>query len=58
MPFYFCEDCIKNGISARYEAKYPIDYKVTIMCSHWYDVYIKPKLPKKKVTKENIKKPT
>lgn len=40
MPtLYLCKDC--DHLKAVYLAKYPKDYKITIMCQHYWEKNIK-----------------
>ena len=51
---YFCSECIKAGLDLKYINKYPSDYKIVVMCNHYWCLFIKPKIDK--MTKEKEKK--
>ena len=51
----FCSECINRGQDLIYLKRYPLDYGICIMCIHYYEMIIKPKIDK--MTKEKIKKP-
>ena len=46
----FCSDCINRGQDLIYLKRYPRDYGICIMCIHYYELFIKPKIDK--MTKE------
>ena len=52
---YFCSECIKAGLDLKYVNKYPSDYKIVVMCNHYWSLFIKPKIDK--MTKEKVKNP-
>ena len=45
MPTLFlCENC--EHLKAIYLARYPKDFRITIMCEHYYTTNIRPKINK------------
>jgi len=52
----FCKDCISRGQDLIYLKRYPRDFGICIMCIHWYDAYIKPKIDKMVKDKKSIVK--
>ena len=52
---YFCADCIKQGIDLKYLKKYPNDYGIYIMCFHFWEMMIKPKIENDKKTAHTLK---
>ena len=55
MPkLYFCKECIDAGIDLKYMQKFPSDYKICVMCCHYHELFIRPKIDKMVKEKKNI----